>query len=98
MYQAFHYEHVLIANVEWMAEKDLLNGWAAGSLHVSRLYESAHDGWLQGANQIGHEKEAVFQNAEDVNGLAAVVIRYLATHFFDSFLDLFGGEELTNLC
>jgi hypothetical protein len=97
MHQPFHQQGVFVPDFQLVAEEDLLNRWTAGFLYVLRLYEGADHRNFQGTNQISHKDKAVFQDTENVNRVAPIIVGDLAANFLHSFLDLFGGDNLPSL-
>ena len=62
--------------------------WAA----VARFDELANHGNLDGPHQIREKHEGVFEDGEHLDGFSFVVVGDLPAEFFDSLLNLIGGD------
>ena len=95
MDEAFDQQHVLAGDFQFVAEVDFEHGrFGLVELLVARLDEGADHGHVDGPDEIRHEHETVFQDAERDYGLAAVVVGNLAAEFADSLLNLIGRNDL----
>src|SRR5450755_3267625 len=99
MHQALDHQQILAADVGLMAEEDLEDAARAILLMevILGLDELADHGDFECPHQIGHKDEAVLQQGEQMDGLAAVVIGNLAAHLAHPLLDLFGGDHCAQL-
>ena len=94
---SFEEKHVLVAEIDFVAEENF-DEWGVAVLVVLPFGivgfdELADEGDLEAANQVGHEDEAVFEDAEDVEAFALVIVGDLARHFLDALLNLLFGDD-----
>src|SRR5271155_2047562 len=96
MHQPLDEQYMLACDRQFVAKQNLKHRRFALllALLVARLDKRADDGHFDRAYQIGHEEEAVLEDAERNHGLAAIVVGNLASEFADSFLDLVGRDDL----
>src|ERR1700740_3671942 len=98
MDQPFYQQNVLAADIRLVAEKDLhnLGGRVSRLRAVLRFDELADYRDFQRPHQIGHEHERILKDGKRLNRLPLVVVGDVARKLLNTFLNVFGRNNLAN--